>query len=602
MGHCVGSVARRVGLGFLVALVSLPASAESERDRLNAFFEETHEAAVARWPEWQTSLGQKTNYGLWNDRSDGRYVSDLDVSIRNRTRLRHEFDFEALDPESQLNHRLFEWGVDRHIAWFPFRYHGYAVSHRHGMHKGVATFLINRHRIDTREDAEAYIERLLGVPTVMDQTIDRLRLRADKGVLPPRFVFPMVLEDIDRILTGVPFDASGEDTAMLADFRRKVSKLDLPTQDAAALVDGASAALADQVKPAYLRLRRTVETLQARSPGNHGVWALPDGDAFYAHRLRSATTTDLSPQEVHDYGLAEVARIHGEMRAILRDMDYDGDLQAFFDYIRYDPENFFPDTEEGRAAYLAETELHIARVRGRLDEYFNVRPKARLVVKRVEPYREKTSGIAFYNRPGFYNDRPGIYYVNLRDMSLMPRSHLEGLAYHEALPGHHMQLAIAQELEGLPKFRRFASNTAYVEGWALYAELLAKEMGFYRDPVSDFGRLSWELLRAARLVVDTGLHYKRWSREEAIAYLDENLPDKPEVNRQAIDRYLVWPAQATAYKIGMRQILELRDETRNLLGPTFDIKAFHDVVLGNGALPLDTLSDVVDGWAAAGGG
>ena len=587
---------------MLWLLVPDAARAASESERLNAFFERVHEAAVARWPEWQTSLGLKTNNHRWNDRSEEMALAEHEITIRNLTALRRDFDYDALDPSARLSYRLFERGAERSIAWFPFRHHGYPVTHLGGPHKRIPSFLANQHGVDDRADAEAYIARLDGVGMVMDQTIERLVFRAEKGIIPPRFVFPQVLSDIDGVLTGRPFDADGDDSAILADFRGKVTALALPEAEAAALVARAEKALARVVGPAYGRLRAAMAALQAQATDEAGAWKFPDGGDYYALALQSTTTSDLSPEAIHDFGLAEVARIHGEMREIVEALAFDGDLAAFFEFIRHDPENFYSNDEAGRAAYLADTRALIAEMKANLDRVFSLQPKADLVVKRVEPYREKTTSIGFYNRPAAYGDRPGMYYVNLYDMSLMPKSHLEALAYHEAVPGHHMQIAIAQELEGLPKFRRFSGNTAYIEGWALYAERLAKEMGFYREPLSDFGRLAWELLRAARLVVDTGLHAKRWTREEAIAYLDANLPVTHEVNRKAIERYIVWPAQATAYKVGMRRILELRARARARLGDAFDLRDFHAVVLGKGALPLDVLGEEVERWIAAGGG
>ncbi len=586
----------------LVSLGPAQAAEESESDRLNAFFEQVHEAGVARWPEWQTSLGLKTNYDQWNDRSEERGLAEHEITIRNLTALRHDFDYEKLDEAAKISYRLFERGAELGIAWFPYRHHGYAVTHLGGVHLRIPSFLSNRHRIDDRGDAEAYLARLRGVPKMMAQIIQRMETRADKGIIAPRFVFPQVLGDIDRVMTGAPFDNSGEDTAILADFREKVVALELPAPETAALIQQAEAALTTAVAPAYGALRRTMVALQARASDDDGAWKFPDGAAYYALALRSTTTTSLSPAEIHDFGLAEVARIHAEMRGIVETIGFDGDLAAFFDFIRHDPANFFPNTEDGRAAYLAESRAFIAEMKASLDQVFSVQPQAELVVKRVEPYREKTTNIGFYNAPAAYGDRPGMYYVNLYDMTLMPKSHMESLAYHEAVPGHHMQIAIAQELEGLPKFRKFAGYTAYTEGWALYAERLSKEMGFFREPLSDFGRLAWELLRAARLVVDTGLHFKRWTRKEAIAYMDANLPVTHEVNRKAIERYIVWPSQATAYKIGMHKILELRGRAKTRLGAAFDLRDFHRVVLGNGALPLDVLEEIVERWIAAGGG
>ncbi len=590
-----------VWAGLLSSPATVRAGATSESERLNAFFEEVHEAAVARWPEWQTSLGLKTNNNAWNDRSEARRLREHELRIRNLARLRYEFDEEKLDPTAQLSYRLFERRAERGIEWFPYRHHSYAVHQLGGPHTRIPSFLANRHKIDTEADARAYLARLDGVSGMIDQVIDRLETRAAMGIVPPRFAFPKVRADIDAVLTGAPFDAGGADSTILADFAKKLAKLELPDPERAALRRRAEAALVEVVQPAYRRLATVMTRLETRATDDAGVWKFPDGAGFYRHALRARTTTTLSPQAIHDFGLAEVARLHDEMRAVIERLNFAGDLQDFFAFIRDDPANFYPDTAAGKAAYLADSRALIAEMDGALDGYFALRPKAALEVRRVEAYREKTSAIGFYNRPAVYGDRPGIYYVNLFDMTRMPKSEMAALAYHEAIPGHHMQIAIAQELEGLPKFRRFSGNTAYIEGWALYAERLAKEMGFYREPLSDFGRLSYELWRATRLVVDTGLHEKRWSREQAIAYLDANTAMAHENNRKSVERYIVWPGQATTYKIGMRRILALRARARMRLGDRFDIRAFHTAVLGNGALPLDVLGEVVEAWIEEGG-
>jgi len=585
---------------FLVSLQS-QAAENDESARIAAFFEEVHQAAVARWPEWQTSLGLKTNNDRWNDRSEARGIKEHEIRIRALTRLRRDFDYAKLDSAAQLSYRLFERSAELGIAWFPFRHHWYPVTQMGGPHTRIPSFLTNRHSVSGKADAEAYIKRLDGVAMVMDQTIDRLNRHAEKGIIAPRFVFPKVLDDIDKVISGAPFDKSGADTTILADFVKKVAALELPDAERAALVTRAEQALLNAVQPAYARLRETLVALEQRATDDDGVWKFPDGDAVYRLALYSRTTTDLTPEAIHDYGLAEVMRIHGEMREIVKAIDFDGDLAAFFEFIRHDPTNFYPNTDPGRTAYLADTKALIEEMDRALPLAFHVKPKAELVVKRVEPYREKTANIGFYRTPAIYGDRPGMYYVNLYDMQQMPKSHMAGLAYHEAIPGHHMQMALAQELKGLPKFRRFARYTAYLEGWALYAERLAKEMGFYRQPLSDFGRLAWELLRAARLVVDTGIHHRRWTRAQAIAYLDDNLPSSHESNRKSIERYIVWPAQATAYKIGMRKILELRQRAQDRLGKAYDIRAFHAAVLGNGGLPLNILDSVIDRWIETGG-
>ena len=582
---------------WTAASTALAAAAEqTESERLNAFFDRVYKEAVQRWPEWQTSLGLKDNYDKWNDRSEERRIAEHEITIRNLVELRAKFDFNRLDEAAKLSYRIFERNVEQDILRFPYRHHYYPISHLSGAHKRIPAFLINRHDISTRQNAEDYITRLDGIVTVLAQVIQRLKIHADKGIIPPRFVFPMVQADIAKILEGAPFENTATDSTLLADFRTKVEVLEVSDSDRSDLIEAAERSLLGSVRPAYEDLARYLADLEKQATTDDGVWKFPDGDAYYEQTLKRTTTTDLSAQEIHDYGLADVARIHDEMRKLMTATGFDGNLLEFFEFMRSDSSNFYANTDAGRSKYLAEVGTVIAAMQRRIGGYFASTPKAQLTVKRVEPFREKTSPQGFYNSPARFGDRPGAYYVNLYDMTQMPKSQLEGLAYHEAIPGHHLQIAIAQELDGLPEFRRSGGYTAYVEGWALYAERLGKEMGFYENPYSDFGRLSWELLRAARLAVDTGIHFKHWTREEAIAYLDQNLPETHEANTAAIERYIVWPAQATAYKIGMREILRLRERAKERLGERFDIRAFHQVVLGNGALPLDVLADLVERW------
>ena len=305
----------------------------------------------------------------------------------------------------------------------------------------------------------------------------------------------------------------------------------------------------------------------------------------------------MTADQIHELGLQEVARIHDQMRDIMAEVEFEGDLQAFFAFMR-DPESpfYYPNTDEGRARYLAEATAMIDAMEARLPEVFSRQPEASLIVKAVEPFREKSAGKAFYQRPSPDGSRPGTYYANLYRMEDMPTYQMEALAFHEGLPGHHMQIAIAQELDGIPSFRRFGGYTAYSEGWGLYSEYFPKEMGFYEDPYSDFGRLAMELWRAARLVVDTGLHSKKWSREQAVQYLINNTPNPPGDCQKAIDRYIVMPGQATAYKVGMLKILELRETARTELGEAFDIRDFHDVIIEQGPVPLAVLEDLVTEW------
>ncbi len=333
---------------------------------------------------------------------------------------------------------------------------------------------------------------------------------------------------------------------------------------------------------------------QAIAPTEDGIWRFPQGAQYYDALLAYYTTTDLTADEIHTIGLNEVERIHGEMRTIMAQVGFEGDLQAFFEFTRSDPQFYHTSRED----YLAEVEQVLAAMTARLPDYFITLPQYPLQVKAVEAFREQSAGKAFYQSPAPDGSRPGTYYVNLYNLNDMSRNELEALAYHEGLPGHHLQRAIQTGLGDLPPFRRFGGFTAYTEGWGLYSEELGKDMGFYTDPYSDFGRLQMELWRACRLVVDTGIHSKRWSREEAIAYLAENTPNPPGDIEKAIERYIVYPGQATAYTIGKIRIMELRERARTVLGEDFDIREFHEVVLVNGPVPLDVLEEQVDAWIA----
>ncbi|HEY1145955.1 MAG TPA: DUF885 domain-containing protein, partial [Allosphingosinicella sp.] len=328
-------------------------------------------------------------------------------------------------------------------------------------------------------------------------------------------------------------------------------------------------------------------------------WSLPKGDAYYANQLRFYTTTDLSADQIHQKGLDEVARIHGEMEAIKARVGFTGTLQQFFAHIKDGQQFKYPNSEAGREQYLKDANAFIAQAMAAAPRYFSRLPKAPLEVRAVEKWRQDTASVAFYNSPTPDGSRPGIFYVNLADMNQVLKPQTEAIAYHEGAPGHHFQIALAQELEGVPKFRKFGFYGAYIEGWGLYAERLGKEMGFFQDPYSDFGRLSLELWRAVRMVTDTGLHAKRWSREQAIQYIrDNSLLSERDIVKE-VERYINNPGQATSYKVGQLKILELRAKAEAALGDRFDIRAFHATVLENGPLPLDVLEQQVDAYIAA---
>ncbi|MEM7283240.1 MAG: DUF885 domain-containing protein [Pseudomonadota bacterium] len=586
--------------GCSVSPSTVTQNPETESDRLNRWFEDQWQVMLARSPEFQTSLGMKSNNHLWDNESTKFRKESHQLRVDSLDEMRREFDFEKLSPDAQLSYRLYEYNVELSKKRFPFDDYWYVFSQFRGPHSTTPAFLVNNHRIDNAQDAKAYIKRLRGLKDHFAQYEKRARAQFDHGITLPNWSYGQMIGTSQNAITGAPFD-DGRDNTIFADFKRKVGSLDLPSSARESLIEDAESAMLSSVKPAYGSLIAMFEEHQSKASSDDGAWKFPDGDKYYNIMLEVMTSTQLDASTIHELGLSEVARIHKEMNEIRESVGFEGSLQGFFVYMRNDPDNRFtyPNTPEGKQAYLDDATAIIDTMRSRLDELFFIKPKADFTVKAVEPFREKAAGKAFYSRPAADGSRPGIYYANLYNTANMPKYQMEALAYHEGIPGHHMQIAIQQELAGLPKFRRFGRVTAYSEGWGLYTEYLPKEMGFYADPYSDFGRLAMELWRAARLVVDTGLHEKRWTREEAIQYLLDNTPNPKGDCVKAIERYVVMPGQATAYKIGMMKILELREDAKRRLGDKFDIRGFHDTVLANGPVPLSILESLVDQWVAS---
>jgi uncharacterized protein (DUF885 family) len=590
------------------AVPAAMASASADA-RANAFFERTFDERIAASPEFAAQLGQRLRYGEWTPLTEAERQASLDRTRRHLAQLERDTDRGALSPQGKLSYDIFVTGAKRSIAGAEWRYHGYIFDQMNGLQSRIPAFLINTHRVETVADAEAYVSRLQGVAERVDQAIAMATESERRGILPPKFVFPYVVSDARNVITGAPFGGpatiagagtpAAADSPLWADFKAKVGTLQADDATRARLLTAGEAALRGSVGPAYERIIGYAEAAERRAGTDDGVWRLPDGVRYYDHLLAGYTTTSMTAEQIHKVGLAEVARIEGEMRAIMEQVGFKGGLPEFFEAVRKDPRFYYPDTPEGKAAYLAEATRVIDDMRARLPQLFRTLPKASMIVKAVEPFRERSAGKAFYSAPSADGKRPGIYYANLYRMADMPKYELPALAYHEGIPGHHMQLAIAGELEELPRFRRFGGFTAYSEGWGLYTERLPKELGLYADPYEDFGRLTMEMTRAVRLVVDTGLHAKRWTREQVIQYHLEKLPMTRDAATKATERYIVMPGQATAYTVGMLKIMELREKAKRALGPRFDIRDFHDVVLRSGALPLDLLEQQVDGWIAA---
>jgi len=570
---------------------------QSEIDKANAFFEDTFNRDVMSSPVYQTYMGIKKDYDKWDDGSEEKALKDLQQTKDDLVAL-NAINRDLLDESTKVSYDLKKQDLENSIADFKWRYHNYPVNQMFGVHSMIPAFMINQHQVSDLSDAKAYISRLNGVTTVIDQLIKDLETRADKGIIAPKFVFPHVIDSSKNIIVGAPFE-KGEDSTLLADFKRKVAALEIDQAQKDSLISDAEAALKSAIKPSYSKLINYLAQLEKRADDRDGAWKFPDGEAFYNNALARTTTTDLTAKEIHTIGLAEVSRIHDEMREIKDKVGFKGDLKAFMQFMKTDKQFYYPNTAEGKQRYLDEATAMIDNMKTRLDELFIVKPKADLKVKAVEAFREKAAGKAFYQQPAPDGSRPGIYYANLYDMEAMPTYQMEALAYHEGIPGHHMQIAISQELEGVPKFRKFGGYTAYIEGWGLYSELVPKEMGLYEDTYSDFCRLAMELWRACRLVVDTGIHEMKWTRQQGIDYYVNNTPNATSDGVKMVERHVVMPSQATAYKVGMLKILELREAAKVKLGDKFDIREFHDVVLKNGAVPLNVLESFVDQWVAS---
>ena len=575
------------------------AEIEAESKKVNDFFQSSFNRGIDNYPEFQTRLGIKKDYGKLNDNSPAAAERDLKINKEELQWLIDSVNVDALSKDVLLSYKLFKQNTENSISDYKYRLYNYPVNQMFGAQSGKPAFLINMHRIDDVEDAKAYISRLNGFNKYFSQLINNLKARETIGILPPKFVYDKVVQDSENILVGQPFDNSIKESTLLKDFMKKMKKLDINEKAKSILERQANQALLVSVKPAYEKLINFMKGQKRRANFDHGVWKFPDGETFFNNALKRTTTTDLTAEEIHKIGLDEVARIHGEMEAIKNQVQFEGTLQNFFQFMKTDKQFYYPADQKGKDAYLAKAVLLIDSMKTRLDEIFITKPKADIIVKAVESFREQSAGKAFYNRPAADGSRPGIYYANLYDMESMPTYQMEALAYHEGIPGHHMQLAIQQELEEVPMFRKFGGYTAYTEGWGLYSEYIPKEMGFYADPYSDFGRLAMELWRACRLVVDTGIHSKQWTREEGIKYYTDNTPNAELDVIKMVERHIVMPSQATAYKIGMLKILELRKKAKDALGDKFDIRDFHEVVISHGAIPLNILEDFIDEYISS---
>ncbi len=575
-------------------------AAESKKltDYLNAEFEEE----LKMNPMQLTQMGRKELYDQLGDFSEADAQKQLDWRRESVAGMKAVVDPAKLNDDAKTSWAIWESELDRselRAKWQRYSFiYGYG-----GPHTDIPNFLITYHKVEEPKDMDAYVARLAALGPAIDQYTERAKLAVADGIRTPKFGYERTADEANKIISGAPFGKGG-DSPLWEDFNTKVGFLLASDRandaQAATWKKAAEAALKDKVKPAYERLIAWLKDDMKNAPsGKVGALTLPKGDEWYKASLELLTTTKMTPDEIHELGLSEVKRIHAEMEKIREQVGFKGDLKAFFEFMRTDKQFYLPDTDEGRAKYLAKADEYLSAMKKKLPEYFGRLPKADLIVKRVEGFREVPGGAAHYYGPTPDGKQPGIFYAHLSDMSAVSLWALESLAYHEGVPGHHMQIAIQNELTDIPVFRTQYGYSSFAEGWGLYAEELGKEMGFFTDPYNDFGRLNSELWRSVRLVLDSGLHAKGWTEDEAVKWAMENSA-RPEASiKSEVRRFLLWPGQATTYKIGMITIQKLRDEAKAALGDKFDWKSFHDTVIDGGSMPLPVLETRVRAWIAS---
>lgn len=553
-------------------------------------------------PELLTSLRLLEQAGM---RSHNAKLTDVSIKheaeqlekLKRDYAVLQTYDAKSYTGQDKISYDIFNYFTAVQLRGEPWQYHNHPVTQLFGVHTNLPILMAQQQQVNDRTDAEHYIARLGEFPKKMSQVIEGIQLRESKGIIPPKFAVEKSLAQMDEFLKP---DISSN--AMAVAFKEKLSKIGKDTLDdasKAALQTRVEEAIKQSVVPAYQSLKTAMIALQPKATRNDGAWSMPEGEKYYQYAVERETTSTMTAEQIHQLGLSEVARLSGEMDAILKQAGYtEGTLGARIQKLAVSKEQLYPDSDAGREQILKDYQSIIDEITAGMDKSFNIKAKAAVEVKRIPAFSEAGAPGAYYQNPPMDNSKPGVFFANLRDVTETPKFGMRTLAYHEAVPGHHTQTAIAQELKDLPIFRTVIPFTAYAEGWALYAERLAWEMGYLKNPLDDLGRLQAEMFRAVRLVVDTGLHAKRWTREQSIDYMIEMTGmSKGEVVTE-IERYIVDPGQALAYKVGMIKILELRDRAKTKLGSKFDLREFHDEVLKNGAMPLQVLEQVIDAYIA----
>jgi uncharacterized protein (DUF885 family) len=573
----------------------------SESQRFAAFLESVYQRTLRSNPQLATEIGSRLGDDRWDDLSEAALARRAALISADVQAAKTRFAYAKLDPAGQLQYRVFLYEQQLLLDRYRWREHFYALNPIVGLHLDIPGTLTGAQPLESESDARAYVARIAAAKLALHQLVQHMQLQAAHAIFMPKPVYSLLIEGARNVISGAPHD-TGPDGLILADFRRRVALLDIPAEHKAHWIDLVSAALRKDLQPAYEELIAVLEAQSERTPVTAGVWQLPDGDAFYAFLVRQYTTSDMTPADVHAVGLQQVAAVQAEIAAVTKTLGFAGSVREFMAQIKSDPRFYEANTDAGREEFLARARNIVNTMEAHIPAAFEAAAPLPLEIRRADRYKEASAPSGFYEPGTDDGRRPGVVYLNLSDMHSQPLYALEDLLYHEGLPGHHMQISSIQTDSRIPRLRKINEwwqDTAFVEGWGLYAERLARDMGFYRDAYADLGRLSGELFRACRLVVDTGLHYKHWSRDEAIRYLRENsgAPDGTIVRE--VDRYIAVPGQATAFTVGMLKIVSERERARQALGSRFDLREYHHVVLEGGYLPLWAVEDQVSRWIAA---
>ncbi len=568
----------------------------NENEKAKKIFEEYHQLNLKLYPNNATYFEDVYNIPKFDDASF-KHWKVIKKSLKKFKRYaKRTVKEKKLDRVTKIYFDILMREIDKGVSFYKYRYLHHLFDHMWGPHSSLPETFQTYQQIKNKDDIKAYLSKIKDSYNMFKVLTDETMKQASKGVILPLHSLEKVELTTINVMDQFEGKLFNENNLIYKDFVNKVNKVEgLLEVEKKEFFKTAKDYLFTYTLDGYKYFLNGLQDLKSRASSEIGVWQYPKGNKYYKFNLKFHTTLDLTPEEVHQIGLDEVDRIHNEIREIMKKVSFSGTLEDFFKFTRTDKQFYYSNNEQGRKAYMRDATALINKMKLKLKDLFFELPDIDLEVTPVPEYAQESAGLAYYQRPSDDGVRPGKYFVNLKDMSELPKFEMEALAYHEGVPGHHLQsIHEIKTRKDVPKFMKGVWFTAHGEGWGLYSEYLPKEYGFYEDPYSDYGRLTMELWRATRLVLDTGIHHKKWDRLKSIQYLNDNTPAPQSANETAIDRYTVWPGQATGYLIGKNKILELREKAKAALGDKFDIKKFHDIVLKYGGIPLNVLEELIN--------